>query len=128
MKRMQLFQFIGAALGAGAIMALASLVWPKITNQPRPEALTRMREIVLQTAAGQGVAQGLGVMDESNAEPVNVESAVTNGANMVINTVAKSARHAVTARLMESLAKQFNELPEEDKVSFRAQICEPPAQ
>lgn len=125
---MQLFQFIGVTIVVSLVMFVASLVWPKVTNQPRPEALTRMREMVLQTAAGQGVAQGLGVMDESNAEPVNVESAVTNGANMVINAVAKSARHAITARLMESLAEQFNELPEEDKVSFRAQICEPPAQ
>lgn len=124
---MPLFQFIGAAIGASLVMSVASLVWPLVTTQPRPEALTRVREIVLQTAAGQGMAQVLGVSDEQNAAPVNVQDAISSGANMVVDAVAKSAQHAVTARVLESLVKQFNGLSEEDKASLRAQICEPKA-
>ncbi len=124
---MPLFQFIGAAIGASLVMSVASLVWPLVTTQPRPEALTRVREVVLQTAAGQGVAQVLGVTDEQNAGPVNVQETITNGTNIVIDAVAKSAQHAVTARVLESLVKQFNGLSEEDKASLRAQICVPPA-
>lgn len=124
---MSLFQFIGAAIGASAIMALASLVWPRVTSQPRPEALIKVRENILETQVGQGVANLLGITDESGAEPINIRSAVTTGTNIVVDAVAKSAQHAVTARVLESLVKQFNGLSEEDKASLRAQICEPAA-
>lgn len=80
----------------------------------------------MQTQVGQGVAQVLGVADEAVVQPLDVNSAVTSGATYVIDSVTRSAQHAVTARLIESVAKQFNELSEEDKASFRAQICVPP--
>ncbi|MEK7533263.1 MAG: hypothetical protein AAB542_02405 [Patescibacteria group bacterium] len=125
---MPLFQFIGATIGASVVISLASLVWPKVTSEPRPEALNRVRDVVMRTQVGQGVAQVLGVTDETGAAPIDVRSAAVTGTNMVIDSVTKSAQHAVTTRLMESLAKQFNGLPEEDKASFRAQICEPKAE
>lgn len=125
---MQLFQFFGAAIGASLVISLASLVWPKVTSEPRPEALTRVRDVVMHTQAGQGIAQALGVMDESTATPVSISSVVTTGTNIVIDSVTKSAQHAVASRLMESVAKQFKDLSEEDKASFRAQICEPKAE
>lgn len=123
---MPLFQFIGAAIGASVAISVTSLVWPRVTREPRPEALSRVREVVMQTQVGQGVAQVLGVADEAVVQPLDVNSAVTSGATYVINSVTRSAQHAVTARLIESVAKQFNELSEEDKASFRAQICVPP--
>ncbi len=123
---MPLFQFIGAAIGASVAISVTSLVWPRVTREPRPEALSRVREVVMQTQVGQGVAQVLGVADEAVVQPLDVNSAVTSGATYIIDSVTKSAQHAVTARLIESVAKQFNELSEEDKASFRAQICVPP--
>lgn len=125
---MSLFRFIGVAIGAGAIMALTSLVWPRVTSQPRPEALTKVRENVLETQVGQGVANLLGVTDELGAEPININSAVTTGTSIVIDSMKKSAQHAVVSQVMESVVKQFNQFSEEDKASFRAQICEPPAE
>ena len=105
---MPLFQFIGATIGASVVISLASLVWPKVTSEPRPEALNRVRDVVMRTQVGQGVAQVLGVTDETGAAPIDVRSAAVTGTNMVIDSVTKSAQHAVTTRLMESLAKQFN--------------------
>ena len=125
---MPLFQFIGATIGASVVISLASLVWPKVTSEPRPEALNRVRDVVMRTQVGQGVAQVLGVTDETGAAPIDVRSAAVTGTTMVIDSVTKSAQHAVTTRLMESLAKQFNGLPEVDKASFRTQICEPRAE
>lgn len=123
---MPLFQFIGAAIGASVVISVTSLIWPRVTREPRPEALSRVREVVMQTQMGQGVAQVLGVADETVAMPIDVNSAVSHTATYVIDSVTKSAQRAVTSRLIESIAKQFNELSEEDKASFRAQICVPP--
>ncbi len=123
---MPLFQFIGATIGASVVVTLASLLWPKVTREPRPEALSRVRDVVIQTQVGQQLAQVLGVTDETNAEPVNLGEVVTSGTNAALNTVAKSAQHAVTSRLLESLGKQFNDLPQVEKEAFRAQVCEPP--
>lgn len=120
------FQFIGAALGTSVVVTLASFLWPKVTREPRPEALTKVREVVLHTQVGQNLAQVLGVTNESAAEPVNISDVVTTGTNAVVDSVTRSAQHAVTSRILDSLGKQFNDLPEEEKASFRAQICVPP--
>lgn len=123
---MPLFQFIGATIGASVVISVMSLAWPRVTHEPRPEALSRVRELVIETQVGQGVAQVLGVADEAAIEPLDINSAVTSGATYVMDSVTRSAQHAVTARLIESVVKQFNSLSEEDKASFRAQICAPP--
>lgn len=123
---MPLFQFIGAAIGGSVVIAFASLIWPRVSSDPRPPALTRVREMVIETPVGANLAQVLGVTDESAAEPISIGSLVTSGANAVVDTVAKSAQRAVTNRVLETLATQFNGLPEEDKAAFRAQICAPP--
>lgn len=122
---MPLFQFIGAAIGGSVVIAFASLIWPRISSDPRPTALTKVRDMVIETPAGVNLANVLGVADESAAEPINISDLVTTGTNAVINTVATTAQRTVTNRMLETLAGQFNGLPEEDKASFRAQICDP---
>lgn len=125
---MPLFQFIGAAIGGSIVIAVASLIWPRISSDPRPPALTRVREMVIETPAGASLANVLGVADESATERINIHDMVSTGTTAVINTVATTAQRAVTNRVLETLASQFNSLPEEDKASFRAQICEPAPQ
>lgn len=122
---MPLFQFIGAAIGGSVVVVFASLLWPRVTSQPRPEALTKVREIAIQTPAGLNLAQVLGVTDESGIQPTSINDVVTTGTNAAIDTVTKSAQHAVTTRILETLGKQFNDLPEDEKATFRAQICVP---
>lgn len=122
---MPLFQFIGAAIGGSVVVVFASLLWPRVTSQPRPEALTKVREIAIQTPAGLNLAQVLGVTDESGIQPTSINDVVTTGTNAAIDTVTKSAQHAVTTRILETLGKQFNDLPEDEKATFRAQICAP---
>lgn len=123
-----LFQFVGAAIGASIVMTFASFLWPKVTSEPRPEALTRMRDVVIHTTMGQRLADVLGVSDETQVTQVSIGDTVTYGTNAVIDTISKSAQRAVTAKLLETLGSQFNNLSEEDKIIFRTQICEPSVQ
>lgn len=122
---MPLFQFIGAAFGAGLMLAVTSLVWPRITSDPRPPALTKVRDVVMTTAVGKNAANVLGVTDESKITPVSVTTLVTEGATAALDGVAKTAQHNVTTKLIESLGKQFDSLPEDEKKTFREQICQP---
>lgn len=122
---MPIFQFIGAVIGGSMVMVFTSLLWPRITSEPRPEALTKIREITIETSVGQNLAAVLGVTDEAGITPTNVNDVVTTGANVAIDAVTKSAQHAVTTRLMETFIKQFNDLSEDEKATFRAQICAP---
>ena len=122
---MPLFQFIGAVIGGSVVVVFASLLWPRITSEPRPEALSKVREMAIETPVGLNLAQVLGVTDETGITPTSVNDIVTTGTNAAIDAVTKSAQHAVTTRIMGSLAKQFNELPEDEKATFRAQICAP---
>ena len=128
MTSMQLFQFAGAALGASVVISLASLLWPKVSAEPRPPVLSKVREMVVSTDIGKNAAQVLGVTDEANTVPVQIGSFVAGTANAAIDSVTRSAQHAVTARLLETLAGQFNGLPDEDKKAFRARICTPQAE
>lgn len=125
-KHMPLIQYVAAALGSAVVISIASLVWPKVTAQPRPKQLTQVREMVMQTQVGQNMAQVLGVTDEDSVKPMSVGEFVQEQATAVVSNVADSAQHAVTSQVLVQLAKKFNELPKEEQDQFRALICSQP--
>lgn len=112
---MPLFQFIGAALGASAMVTLASFVWPKVTSQPRPEALSKVYEVVSQTPIGQSIEQVLG------DQTVDVQEIVASKAAEAVTSVTNSVKR-------NTVLKMFEALPDEEKAAFRAAICEPAEQ
>ncbi len=123
---MPFIQYIAAALGSAVVISVASLVWPKVTAQPRPKQLTQVREIVMQTQVGQNIAQVLGVTDEAAVKPMSVGEFVQEQTTAVVSSAANSAQHAVTSQVLSQLAKKFTELPKDEQEQFKALICEPP--
>lgn len=107
-----LFQFIGAMIGTGVMVSLASLVWPKITNQPRPELLTRVHDVVVETSLGKNIE---GVLGE---QTVNMSEVVSSAANTAVTSVTTSAKQSV-------ILKMFEFLSEDEQEEFRAKICTP---
>jgi hypothetical protein len=124
---MQLFQFLGAGIGAAVVVSFASLLWPKFTAQPRPPALTKVREMVVQTSVGKQAADVLGVSDDATPGPVNVGSFITSEGNAIVSNVGKAAQNAVTSKVIEQLASQFDKLPDDQKTQFQTLICSPSA-
>lgn len=122
---MVLLQFLGAAFGAFAVVSFISIAWPRLSSDPRPEALTRVREAVIETSPGRSLSEVLGVTDETAVSPVSINSLVASGTNAAIDMVTKSTQKAVTGKILETLGTQFETLSEEDKASFRAKICTP---
>ena len=125
-KHMPLIQYVAAALGSAVVISIASLVWPKVTTQPRPKQLTQVREMVMQTQAGKNMAQVLGVTDEATVKPMSVGEFVQEQTAAVVSSVADSAQHAVTSQVLIQLSKKFSELPKAEQEQFRSLICTPP--
>jgi hypothetical protein len=122
---MPLFQFLGAAIGATVIIAVISIAWPRLSADPRPEMLTKVREVVIETPPGRSFSEVLGVTDETGVTPVSVSTIITTGTNAAVDMVTKSTQKAVTEKILETLGSQFETLSEEEKASFRAKICAP---
>lgn len=74
---MQLFQFIGAALGSFVVVSVVSLVWPLVTTAPMPATVQTVRDILMQTSAGKEASVVLGVEDPTTVTPVNVQEFVS---------------------------------------------------
>lgn len=105
-------QFIGASIIAGTVMTLVSFLWPKVTTQPRPEVLTKIHDVVVQTPIGNRIEAVLG------EQTINISSAVSSVANSVVTKATTSAKQSV-------ILKMFDSLPDDEKDSFRAEICLP---
>ena len=123
---MPIIQYVAAAFGSAVVISVVSLVWPRVTAQPRPKQLTQVREMVMQTDVGKNMAQVLGVTDEGGIKPVSVGEFVAEQATVVVSNVASSAQQAVTSQVLSQLAKKFTELPKEEQEQFKALICAPP--
>ena len=122
---MPLIQFVGAAIGSAVIISIASLAWPRITTKPRPPALSKVRDIVIETKVGKEVADVLGVADETNVAPVNVGTLVASEGSTIVSNLGTAAQNAVTSKLIEQLTSQFDKLPEQQKAEFQKRICQP---
>ena len=124
---MPTLQFIGAAVGAGMVVIVSSLLWPRLTADPRPEALTKVHDVVLETKAGQDLANTLGVSDEGSIQPVSVSSLASSAVQNVVTAVSTQAQSAVTTHVIEAVVKQVEQLPPQEQEKFRQLICAPAA-
>jgi hypothetical protein len=110
-----------------AIVALGSgsLMWPRLSDKPRPKVLQDIHDLVLKTSVGQNAANVLGVSDESNVQKLDfgvmASTAVTNTKTAVQNRV----RTVVVTNAVNQLNRQFDNLSEDQKTYVRQAICEP---
>lgn len=122
---MAVFQFIGAFLGASVVVVTLSLLWPKITRDPQPEPLRNVRDVVMETEAGQNLANVLGVIQDGSTEPVSLQGLAASAAQAVVSSVVTHTQQTVATKLLESLGQKFNELPVAEQERFRTMICQP---
>lgn len=108
------------ALGSG------SLMWPRLTDRPRPALLQKVHDIVLQTPTGQNAAEVLGVSDEANVEPINVGQVIGGAVGRAKEAVQNRVRTVVVTNAVNQLNRQFDHLNDDQKTVVRQAICEPP--
>lgn len=122
---MPVLQFIGAAVGATVMLSITSIVWPKVTSEPRPGALTKVHDMVMETKAGQDLANTLGVSDERAVQPVSISSVASSAVQNAVTAVSSQAQSAVTTHVLEMVVKQVEQLSPQDQEKFRQLICAP---
>lgn len=117
--------FIITLLFSLVVIAGASIVWPKLTNQPRPESLSKIHQIVMGTPVGQPFANILGVSSDMKIEPLNVASAATDIASGLMGTVRERIAQLVVTQAVRQLVAQVDNLPPQQKVQVVELLCKP---
>lgn len=118
-----ILKFIISLVSTFVVVAGTSLVWPKLTNYPRPEPLTQVRNVVLDTSIGKGVAQALGVQDEASATPVNIGAVAGTAISSAAASVQQKAAAAVTREIIIQVVNKIETLNPDQQQAIKDQIC-----
>lgn len=118
-----IFQFILTLGTTLAVISGASLVWPKVTDAPSPEPLTKVREMVLQTDLGKQAAQRLGLTEDGAGETVNVSSVAGAVVTNVISGVGEKVQDAATKEIIIQVVRKIETLEPEQQQEIKKAIC-----
>lgn len=113
-----------AGVVGAAIVALTSLLWPKITTEPEPAPLEQVRDTVLGTEVGQTAANLLGVADK-NVQPVNMTDTISSVAGVVTSSVEQKVQQIVSDQVATQVIKQYQQLPATQQDRVEEMICKP---
>lgn len=112
-----------AMIGAGAV-ALVSLLWPKFTVKPEPQALEQVRNTVLGTEIGQNAANLLGVAN-NGGQVLNLSDTVSSVAGVVTSSVEERVQSIIAEQIASQVVKQYEQLPETQQTIVTEIICKP---
>jgi tryptophan synthase alpha subunit len=109
---------------AGIVVSGASLIWPKLTKNPRPEPLTQLRDAIVSTQTGKDIAQALGVSDESKVEQMNIASVAGIMVSTVATQIQQKAEEAATREVIVQVVKKIETLAPDQQEAIRKEICQ----
>lgn len=121
-------RFILAVTVAFIALGSGSLMWPRLTDRPRPFLLQYIHDVVLRTPTGQQAANVLGVSDEANVERINLGQVAAGVVVSAKTAVQNRIRTIVVGNAVNQLNRQFDHLSDDQKIVVRQAICEPPMQ
>ncbi len=104
-----------------------SLIWPRLTKQPRPAPLQQVRDVVVKTPVGQQAANVLGVSDDKNVQPIDVAKAISGAIGAGEQAVAQRIQYVIVQKAVNQLESQIDKLPKDQRSQIRQQLCTPPA-
>lgn len=113
-----------AALIGAAGVALISILWPKFTAKPEPQALEHVRNTVLGTEIGRSAVKFLGVTGD-NGKPLNLTDTVSSVAGMVTSSVEQKVSQIVSDQVAAQVIKQYQQLPIIQQDHVVEMICKP---
>lgn len=108
-----------------AVVSVVSLAWPKLTSQPRPGALQKLREYLLKTSPGQNTAMVLGVTQEAKVTPINFNAEVASVSAAIVSGISQKTQEIITHQISLQLINQFHGLSAGAQTEIREAICKP---
>lgn len=118
-------QLVLAVAVFGVTLSGGSLIWPKVTRAPRPEALQQVHDIVIKTPQGAQVAQILGVTDDKSVQPINFGQIATTAWNGIKNAAEKRTQTILMSQVTAQLTNQYEKLPKDQQRELQQIICKP---
>lgn len=110
-----------AFIVAGSTAAFGSMIWPKVTSRPRPQPLTYVYEHVKDTSLGKQFSQTLGI--DELTKPIDLSVTAASVAGAVVDSVEEQAKNMVASQIGTQLIKQFQGLPDKEKLRVQENIC-----
>ena len=107
-----------------ATVAGGSIIWPKFSNQPRPEPLEQIHNVVKDTSLGKSFATILGVSSQS-AEPINIASEASKISENIMKAAQERAAKIVVTQAVRQLVAQIGSLPPEEQAQIQELLCKP---
>ena len=118
-------RFIIALSVAVTALGSGSLLWPRLTDQPRPKFLQDVHDLVLRTSVGQNAADVLGVSDETNVQKINMGQMIMGAVGNAKIAIQNRVRTIVVTNAVNQLNRQFDNLSDEQKTYVQQAVCEP---
>ncbi len=120
-----LVSFFTAAAATGVVMVGTSLLWPRFTNQKRPEVLQAVHDTTLSTGVGKEAAKVLGVDNEETIKPLSVNQLAASVSGAFIAIVAEKTKEIVATQVSTQIVNQYMQLPQPQKTQVQELICKP---
>ncbi len=118
-------RFIIALSVAVTALGSGSLLWPRLTDQPRPKFLQDVHDLVLRTSVGQNAADVLGVSDETNVQKINMGQMIMGAVGNAKIAIQNRVRTIVVTNAVNQLNRQFDNLSDEQQTYVQQAVCEP---
>ena len=115
-------KYILVAIAGAVVVSVVSLLWPKFTEKPQPQALEAVRNTVLGTEIGKSTAELLGVTDKS-VQPINLSDTVSSVAGVVTSSVEQKVQQIVSDQVAAQVIKQYQQLPATQQDRVVEMIC-----
>lgn len=119
------FRFLLAAGATASVVVIIALLWPRLTNRPRPEVLQAVRDSAITTGAGKDAAKILGVEREEAVKPINVNDAVASVAGAVATVVGEKTKEIISQQVTTQIMTQYQQLPQREQQQLQEFICKP---
>ncbi len=110
------------AIAGAAVVSVVSILWPKFTEKPQPQALEAVRNTVLGTEIGKNTAEFLGVTDAS-VQPLNLSDTVSSVAGVVTSSVEQKVQQIVSDQVAAQVIKQYQQLPVKQQEQVVEMVC-----
>lgn len=117
--------FMLALVVAVSSLGSGSLLWPRLTDRPRPKLLADVHDVVLATDVGRNAAVVLGVSDEANITPINLGEVAASAVNSVKGAIGGRIQKIIVGNAVNQLSRQMNNLSPEQKTLVEEAICKP---
>ena len=118
--------FILALAVATTSLAGGSLIWPRLTTQPRPQLLEEVHNVVLKTQVGQETANVLGVSDERHVTPISPGQVAASALLGIKNAVQRRVTTVIVGNAINQLRSRFDGLPSGQQQEIRQIFCQQP--